>query len=300
MRNRTPFVNNQIPFSRVNPVSLSILQKVNAAAAQYGKLNPNAPIGNPANNYTTTLPFTKTPTASISSRLALNEKNHLSGRYSWQRVPVFQAPAFGSFLGGPAGRRIRGQWNHQLHTALGVNYDHVFSPTFLTEVRVGVAHLKNSAQPSDYGSNDATTLGIPGVNIAGQPFTSGQVGITINGGFTGTLIGYSASVPWIRAESNIDFVNNWTKIVRNHTFKFGGDLRRVRDDLLQDQTFSPRGVFTFSDVQTSPGGRFNQRWQRHWPASSSICPARRDATSIPSSPPIVSGGSSRMPATNGR
>ena len=78
-----------------------------------------------------------------------------------------------------------------------------------------------------------------------------QVGLTINGGFTGTLIGYSASVPWIRGETNIDFVDIWTKVIRNHTLKFGVDLRRIRDDLLQDQTFSPRGVFNFSDVQTS-------------------------------------------------
>jgi hypothetical protein len=252
--NRTAFANNQIPFSRVNPVSLSILQKVNAAAAQYGKLNPSAPIGNPANNYTTNLPFTKSP-SSFDTKIdwAVTERNHLSARYSWQHIPVYQAPAFGSFLGGPAagGFEANGVTNAY---SLGVNYDHVFSPTFLTEVRVGVAHMRNSAQPTDYGSSDATTLGIPGVNIAGQPFTSGQVGLTINGGFSGTLIGYSASVPWIRAESNIDFVNNWTKVIRNHTFKFGADLRRVRDDLLQDQTFSPRGVFNFSDVQTSEAG----------------------------------------------
>ena len=89
------------------------------------------------------------------------------------------------------------------------------------------------------------------MNISGQPFTSGQVAVTVNGGFSSPLIGYSASEPWIRAESNIDFVNNWTKISGNHTFKWGVDIRRVHDDLLQDQTFSPRGAFTFSDVQTS-------------------------------------------------
>ncbi len=248
---RTPFANNQIPFNRVNPVSLSILQKINAAAPLYGTLNPNAPLGNPANNYTDTLPFTKgTNSFDVKVDWALNERNHLTPRYSYQRVVTFQAPAFGSFLGGPAGGGFEGT-GIQTSYSTGVNYDHIFSPSFFTEARVGVAHLGNSAQPNDYGNNDATTLGIPGVNISGQPFTSGQVGLTINGGFSGTLMGYSASVPWIRSESNIDFVNNWTKVVRNHTIKFGADLRRVRDDLLQDQTFSPRGVFTFSDVQTS-------------------------------------------------
>jgi len=251
---RTPFVNNQLPYNRVNPVSLKILQMVNAAALANGTLNPNAPLSNPANNYTSNLPFTKgTNSFDIKVDWALNERNHLSGRYSYQKVNTFQAPAFGSFLGGPAGGGFQGI-GIQTSYSTGVNYDHIFSPSFFTEARFGVAHLRNNANPSDYGSNDASTLGIPGVNVAGQPFTSGQVGLTINGGFTGTLIGYSASVPWIRGESNIDFDNIWTKIIRNHTLKFGGDLRRVRDDLLQDQTFSPRGVFNFSDVQTSQSG----------------------------------------------
>jgi hypothetical protein len=246
---RTPFANNLIPFNKVNPISLDILKRVNAAAAQYGKLNSTLALSNPANNYTTTLPFTKGGD-SFDTKIdfTLNEKNHISGRYSWQRVNTFQAPAFGSFLGGPQGGGFQGHGN-QTSYSTGVNYDHIFSPTLFTEVRFGVAHLRNNAQPSDYGSNDATALGIPGVNL--DQFTSGQVGLTINGGFTGTLIGYSASVPWIRGESNIDFVNNWTKVLHNHTLKAGIDLRRVRDDLLQDQTFSPRGVFNFSEPQTS-------------------------------------------------
>jgi hypothetical protein len=251
---RTPFPNNQIPFSRVNPVSLAILKEVNAAAAANGILNPNAPLSSPTNNYTSNLPFTKgTNSFDIKMDWAPSERNHISGRYSYQRVNTFQAPAFGSFLGGPAGGGFQGT-GLQTSYSTGANYDHIFSPSFFTEARFGVAHLRNNAQPSDYGTNDATTLGVPGVNIGGQPFTTGQVGVTLNGGFSGPLIGYSASVPWIRGESNIDFVNNWTKVIRNHTIKFGVDLRRVRDDLLQDQTFSPRGAYTFQNAQTSQSG----------------------------------------------
>ncbi|HEY1987560.1 MAG TPA: carboxypeptidase regulatory-like domain-containing protein [Terracidiphilus sp.] len=247
---RTPFKNNQIPFSRVNPVSLNTLQLLNAAAAKYGKL-VTKPLNNPANNYTTNLPFTKTTDSyDIKADYSLTERNHLSYRYSYQKAVTFQQSAFGSFLGGPQGGGFEGKGN-QISYSTGINFDHVFSPKFFTEARVGVAHLGNSAQPIDYGSSDATTLGVPGVNISGQPFTSGQVAMTINGGFSSPLIGYSASEPWIRAESNADFVNNWTKISGNHTFKWGADVRRIHDDLLQDQTFSPRGAFTFSDVQTS-------------------------------------------------
>jgi Carboxypeptidase regulatory-like domain len=247
---RTPFPNNQIPYSRVNPVSLDALQQLNTAALKYGKLTTK-PLNNPANNYTTSLPFTKTSDSfDIKGDYSLTEKNHFSGRYSYQKVVTFQEAAFGSFLGGPQGGGFQGTGNQSAYST-GINYDHVFSPKFLTEARIGVAHLGNNAQSNDYGTDNATKLGIPGVNIDGQPFTSGQVGMTINGGFSNPIIGYSASVPWVRAESNIDFVNNWTKIFGNHTFKWGGDVRRVRDDLLQDQTFSPRGAYTFSDVQTS-------------------------------------------------
>ena len=250
---RTAFANNQLPFNRVNPVSLTILKDLNAAAAKYGTLTTK-PLSAPTNNYTTNLPFTKTANSyDVKIDYTPSEKNHLSGRFSYQNFATYQAPAFGSFLGGPAGGGFEANGTQNTYNT-GGNYDHVFSPSFFTEARIGVAHLRNSANPNDYGSNDATTIGIPGVNIAGQPFTTGQVGLTINDGFSSPLIGYSASVPWIRAESNIDLVNNWTKVKGNHTIKWGADLRRVRDDLLQDQTFSPRGAFTFSANQTSSTG----------------------------------------------
>jgi hypothetical protein len=257
---RTPFLNNQIPISAVNPVSIKILQGINAGAAKYGILNSTKPLSNPANNYSTNLPFAKT-TDSFDTKIdyALTERDHFSGRFSFQKVLTFQQAAFGAFYGGPQGGGFEGTGNQKSYST-GVNFNHVFSATFFTEARFGVAHLRNEAQPNDYGTTDASTIGIPGVNISGQPFTSGQAAITINGGFSNPLMGYSASVPWIRAESNIDFVNNWTKIKGNHTLKAGVDIRRVRDDLLQDQTFSPRGAFTFDTNQTSDtaaGGKTN-------------------------------------------
>ena len=239
---RTPFTNNQIPFSRVNPVSLALLKLL--PQPNQNQMNLAAP----SNNFVTNLPFRKT-TDSYDVKLdyTLTQKDHLSGRFSWQRVLTYQQPAFGAFAGGPAGGGFEGTGNQKAYSA-GLNYDHAFSSTLFTEARFGVAHLHNDAQPSDYGANDATTIGIPGINIS--QFTSGQATINI-GNFSGPTFGYAASVPWIRAEANIDAVNNWTKIIRNHTVKFGGDVRRVRDDLLQDQTFGARGAFTFGENQTA-------------------------------------------------
>lgn len=245
---RAPFLNNRIPASDINPVSAALLTLIPLPNEPFNASKPN-------NNYFALLPFTKT-TDSFDTKVDynINETNRLSGRLSFSRPVVFQAPIFGAAGGGPAQGSFEGTGTQKTYSS-GLNYDHVFSSTFLTELRFGVAYYHSSAVSSDYNTSDADKVGVPGVNIS--PFTSGQVGILINGGFgsgTNPLIGYSASLPWIRAEANIDTVNTWTKIVGNHTFKWGVDVRRVRDDLLQDQTFSPRGLYTFDSNQTSAPG----------------------------------------------
>jgi hypothetical protein len=244
---RTPFANNRIPCSRVNPVALNILGLL---PAPNQNLNTTAA---PTNNYFATLPFQKTAdTYDGKIDYQLSEKDHLSFRYELQHDTVFQQPIFGSAGGGAANGAFAGTGVQNAYST-GLNYDRAFSSKLLTEVRVGVAHNRNVANPSDFGVSDATALGVPGVNIAGNPFTGGQVGIGL-GSFSSPLIGYSASMPWVRGETNIDIVNHWTLLRGNHTFKAGIDLRRVRDALLQGQTFSPRGVYNFGENQTSTVG----------------------------------------------
>ena len=124
----------------------------------------------------------------------------------------FRRHSFSSFLGGSAGGGFQATGNATAYS-WGVNYDHTFSPTLLTELRFGVAHLRNIANQTDYGSNDAKTLGIRGNGPNGTNNslqTSGQVAFNLNT-FTTPYIGYSASLPWLRAESNIDVANNWTR-----------------------------------------------------------------------------------------
>jgi hypothetical protein len=164
---RTPIPGNQIPLSRINPVSANILALLPAPNQSFKESAP-------ANNYYASLPFTKT-TDSLDGKMDYNitDKDRLSGRISFARPVIFQAPIFGSAGGGNANGAFQGTGTQKTYST-GLNYDHVFSPTLLTEARIGVSHYHNVANPSDYGSNDATKLGIPGVNI--NPFTSGQVG----------------------------------------------------------------------------------------------------------------------------
>ena len=219
---RTPYPNNQIPCNAAaaagegvvtyaDPVSLKLMSLLKA---------PNN--GNPAtwatssvsNDYSANLPFQKT-TNRYDGKIdyQVSGKDHLSYRYEREDVTIFQAPVWGPAGGGPAQGAFEGTGKQNVYST-GLNYDRAFSSTLLTEARFGVAHYGNSALPSDYGSNDATNSGVPGVNIS--KFTSGQVGIFLSDFSGNPLIGYSASVPWVRTETNVDAVNHWTKIVRNH------------------------------------------------------------------------------------
>jgi Carboxypeptidase regulatory-like domain len=251
---RVAFVNNQIPLSNpaISPVALSVLKQIDAIARNSATNLASAAYvaGAVSNNLSQNLGFHKDFTS-----YDITDKSHLSYRFSHQNVNTFQAPTFGSFLGGPAGGGFEATGIAAAYST-GVNYDHVFSPTLFTEGRIGVAHYRNVATQTDYGVNDAKTLGIPGngpngTNNSAQ--TSGQVAFSL-GNFSSPLVGYSASLPWLRGESNIDFANNWTKILGNHTLKAGADIRRIRDDLLQGNNNAAAGQFTYAENQTSTPG----------------------------------------------
>jgi hypothetical protein len=231
---------NIIPTALIDPISAKLMALVPAPA------NTQT-----ANNYFALLPFHK-DTDFVDGKLDVNltSKDRLSGRFSYQRPSISQAPIFG-LAGGPAQGNFEGSGLQKTYST-GLNYNRFFSNTLVAEFRVGAGWYHNEAHNTDFGTNTSQTLGIPGVNLD-KTITSGIVGVTINGLLSGNppLIGFSASLPWIRSETNIDFANTWTKVLGNHTLKFGGDLRRVRDALLQEQTFSPRGVYTFSDGQSA-------------------------------------------------
>jgi hypothetical protein len=239
---RTPFVGNTIPTSRINPISSAILALI-APTNQPYKLSA------PSNNYFALLPFNRTVDSfDVKYDYDISDKDRLSGRFSYSKPVIFQAPMYDPAGGPGPGGAFMGTGLQKTYLA-GVNYDRIVTPTLVAELRIGVAHYHNEAQPSGYGTNAAEKLGIPGVNIS--QFTSGIVGININDGFSNPVVGYSASLPWIRAEANVDVVNTWTKTTGNHTFKWGVDLKRIRDDLLQDQSYSPRGIYTFDHYQTA-------------------------------------------------
>jgi hypothetical protein len=233
---RTAFPGNRVPDSRISPIARRIMGLLPA---------PTLPGTGINYEYNSTL---VKDTDSFDAKVDHNftDFDRMSVRYSFQRPSVFDPPSFGA-AGGPHGGGFSGTGVQKAHNA-AINYSKVFTTTLISEFRFGVNRYRNDAQQVDYGTKASQEIGIPGVNL--DEWTSGLASIDITG-FSNPVVGYSASMPWIRAETNFNFVNAWTKTWGTHTTKWGTDIRRLRDDLLQTQTQNPRGIFRFRQGQTS-------------------------------------------------
>jgi outer membrane receptor protein involved in Fe transport len=232
---------NVIDPARISPIALRLLALV-----------PHANLPGLTNNYTQNTQLRKTPNSfDVKLDHNLRASDRIAFRFSRAVQNVYQQPIFG-LAGGPANSAFQGT-GIQHEQSGAINETHIFSPTLIMETRAGISHYRNIAQNADFGTKASDAVGIPGVNLS--DFTSGLVGIRILGtNSDNPLVGYSASMPWDRGETNINIVNTWTNIHGNHTFKWGADIRRLRDDLVQAQTFSPRGRIDFGTGTTSLNG----------------------------------------------
>jgi hypothetical protein len=221
---------------------------------------PNITGAGATNNFQVNVPLDITSTGfDIKLDQNLRTADHFTGRFSREVVDTNQHPAFGPAYqnsGGPVAGGYEGIGTNVTWVAAG-EYTHVFTPNFLTEVRVGADYFNNDQQPSDYGEDTNTTLGIPGFTggpkLGSQLINSGIANVTISG-YSAPIVGYAAFVPSTNPETNIDAVNNWIRIVRNHSFKFGGEWRAVRDDITEGNVYGTRGAYTYSTGQTALNG----------------------------------------------
>ena len=128
------------------------------------------------------------------------------------------------------------------------------SPTLLTDFRLGYYRYNIVDQKFDQSTTEMNTLGWGGLNIAGQPITNGLAGFQISmpGGQTEWGAGLNinrCNCPLIEREDQFQLVNNWTKIIGNHTVKFGVDLRYARNLRVPSDT-DRTGLFSFNGAAT--------------------------------------------------
>jgi hypothetical protein len=241
---RAPFSGNQIPADRISSI-----------AKQYLSFLPPPTTSGLAQNYQGVNDQSKSiEQFDVKVDYVIGIKDRMFVRYSYQQANVTNPGLYGTGLGiygGPSnsGFDATGPSRNQ---SPGINYNHIFSPTLVTEVRFGIVRNRNDATNVDTGQNLSDKLGIPKSNL-GDFWTSGLAEVFVNG-YDTPMIGVNGCLPWRRAVTNFDVANNWTKILGTHVVKWGFDFRRERRDLLQTATFSPRGRFTFTPGPTALNG----------------------------------------------
>ena len=151
-------------------------------------------------------------------------------------------------------------------TASQLGIDIAINAKLVTDVRLGYFRYNINTSKYDQGIALATQLGIPGMNT-GDPITGGapsfqlaEVGSSTEPrAFQSTEPGTAVwrwserdrcNCPLIEKEDQYQFVNNWTKVLGNHSIKFGADLRYARN-LRVPSDNDRTGILYFSNQPTS-------------------------------------------------
>jgi outer membrane receptor protein involved in Fe transport len=238
--NGTPYPGNVIPASQVSP----------QAKALFALLQPYAPNSFSDNTYPGLRNnYSGSGTGILNSNqwdvrgdYQVTERIHAFGRFSrftdtLTGTTLFGAaggPGFG--LGGYGGTSVGANDSVALGTDIAVN------PKLVTDIRLG--YFRYNIATAKYSTNNlATQLGIPGLNTgafgsAGAPAFEmtevGAQGAPANGQNAGPQYGSGLNTnrcncPLIEREDQFQLVNNWTKIIGNHSLKVGADLRYARN-----------------------------------------------------------------------
>ena len=194
----------------------------------------------------------------------LTQKLRYFARYSYLDANINAPGPFGLYGGPPFsfnGTTISGASTARNQNVVGAgNYD--LSPTTLIDFRVGYSRYRVNVNPLDIGQPLATQFGIPGLNSTPDTFGMPQFNVNGSGAFTGSgatgaggfTTGYQCNCPLDEREFIYDYVFNFTKIVGNHDFKFGGTWEHAGNLRLPSDQHRA-GVYTFDpSVTAGPGG----------------------------------------------
>lgn len=244
---RDPFPGNMIPENRISPIAKKLLNFLTPPNAGPAPGSANYFLGQVPNLIFNEVRVKTTHAFDTKINYNINEKNSLSYRFSYQRPEVFDPGTYGIY-GGPTNGGFAGTGT-QNTISTAANYTRTFSPSLILEGRFGVSWYHNVAKSQAAGLKTSNEVGIPNINT--DSFSDGLTQINISG-FSGPVLGFSASLPWDRGETTWIGSGILTKLWGNHSFKFGAELRHNRDKLLQIQdNGGVRGSFAFNGNRTA-------------------------------------------------
>src|SRR5579884_1786585 len=232
---RTPFANNVIPTSRINPTSLKWLALYplpNALGTSKGLNNWVGNTSQGGNSNETVVHIDQN----------VSDKQHISGRYSyWYNLNLPIDPMHN----GVCQDRCTETFTTN-NFVLADTYS--ISPTTIFDLRLSYQRFAYDRTPETLGY-DLTQLGWPASLNSQVAFRDMPIPI-INGFDTSNTFG-SAGTGSVIIDRNDNYriASTMTKIAGKHTLKFGGEFMRITHNYAQ--TNNPTGTFNFNPDLTS-------------------------------------------------
>jgi hypothetical protein len=249
---RTAFPNNMIPISVIEARDPNI----GKVLAEF----PTPTASGVTNNFVSTGsgPFNQ---YSFDTRIDYSAPHNYQvfGRFSLDYFSLSGLGGLGALGGagfGPGG--LNG--SSDVHNySLASGFTKSFGTHWLTDFRLGWFQYNPITHYSDANQNPMTAFGFPGLNL-GTSETGGLAGFLFTGNGSPSNFGDGLNIgrcncPLIERERQIQFVNNWTRILGNHTFKFGADIRYATN-LRVPSDNSRTGLLNFDQGDTGDGSAF--------------------------------------------
>ena len=229
---RDPFLNNQIPANRFDPVSAKIVARDDLWPMPNIAGDRDSATGNPRQNYADGRSNRSTSDqmmARLDHRFSSNDLVY--GRYGWGRSDSFSP---GNFVG------LERTSPSQKHVGSGV-YTKTLSPTMVNEVRFVYQREANEGGSKRIleGVNLVKELGMRGLPLAGP----GAPDIPI-AGFTSFNDGSETN----RKDQTWQAINMFSFSRGRHFLKLGFEFRRVHVDFLNNPA-NTRGNFDFANAE---------------------------------------------------
>jgi hypothetical protein len=222
---RTPLPNNQIPASRIDPISQKLLAYWPTPNQPGTGANFIVPVQlqNDYDQFTTRIDHD------------LSSKDRIMGRYSYINEPYFQA-GYAPLSGKEAPLRDNG---------VVVQYTRVVSPRAVNEFRFSYTRSAAGYTQEPVSQNLDAQIGLQNTTTDPREFGLPSVSVT---GFTG----FGSFSPTISNETDrFQWADDFTYTLGKHNLKMGTDLRRLR--YRQRSAQDPRGTLTYSASFTNPG-----------------------------------------------
>ena len=230
--NRLPFVINQIPMTRINPVAAKLF-----ASPELYPLPVNSDLR--FNQFNASRSQLISDQFDVKVDAKLSDKDDFSARYSWGRQDI---PGSNSFP------LIFNSFNHAPFQNIVFNWTRSFSPSVVNELRIGANRIVNWNGGEDKGlGNVAEFLGMEQGNDRGP----GLMELRFSGGLANSIgnanIGTQQNFP----NNTFHYADNLTIIRGRHILKTGGQLLRQQMNPFYAGNNGRTGFITFNGQFTA-------------------------------------------------